>query len=360
MRILLSGGGTAGSVTPLLAVAQHVTTTTDIDAVWLGTYRGPERKLVTAQSIRFVPIFSGKLRRYFSLRNFVDPFLIVLGFLQSLYVIRHFNPDVVVSAGGFVSVPVAVAAFVLRKKILIHQLDITKGLANRLMTPLADRITVSYTASLEDFPESKVVYTGTPVRQELFAGDRDRGVQAFGIDPQMPVLLVWGGGTGSLYLNKVVIAALPELLLDMQVIHITGAGKSVPPIAIKENQDRYHQFEFIVEELPNVLAVADLVVCRAGMGTLTEIAALGKAAIVVPIPGTQQEANAKFFFERQGVIMGSQEQLSAQQFAQEVRELMDDADARHFLSTKVATLYADNAAERLAVEILALGATQQA
>lgn len=359
MRILLSGGGTAGSVTPLLAVMQRLESSVEVDAVWLGTYRGPERKLVSASSIRFIPIFSGKLRRYFSLRNFVDPILIILGLLQSLYVIRHFNPDVVVSAGGFVSVPVATAAFLLRKKIIIHQLDIQRGLANRIMTPMADRVTVSFPESLDDFPEQKVVHTGTPIRAQLYAGERERGLHALGLDPALPIVLVWGGGTGSLQLNKIVISALPELLQDTQVIHITGAGKSVPPIAIKENSGRYRQFEFVVDELPNILALADVVVCRAGMATLTELAALKKAAVVVPIPQSQQEENARYFFEHKAIIYMPQHQLSAQHFVQELRELLADEEALSYLRTKINGLHVDDAVDRLGSEIVELASREK-
>ena len=250
MKILLTGGGTAGSVTPLLAVSSEIRKyRPDVQLLWVGTFFGPEKSLVSREGIAFVAIFSGKLRRYFSWRNFIDPIFIILGFLQSLYIVKKFNPDLIVTAGGFVSVPPAYAGWLFRKKIIIHQLDIGRGLANKLMSYIADQITVSFPESVSAFAKGKAELIGTPIREVLFSGDRLRAQTALGLDPALPTLVVLGGGTGALSLNKIIISSLPELLNFCQVIHITGRGKSLPALALKEKFSLYHQFEFVVEEL---------------------------------------------------------------------------------------------------------------
>ncbi len=348
MKILFSGGGTAGPVTPLIAVAQEIQLVKpDSHLLWIGTFRGPEKTLVMNNQIQFMPIFSGKLRRYFSWRNFVDPFLIVLGFFQSLYILKRFDPDVVVSAGAFVSVPVAWAAWVLRKPVIIHQLDIKKGLANTLMTPCASKVTVSFPELVSEFPEKKVEHIGTPIRSLLFQGDRNRAYTALNLDSELPTILVLGGGTGSLFINKLTISSLPELLNFCQVIHITGSGKGVPAIALKEKEERYHSFEFVVDELPNIFAAADVVICRAGIGTLTELAALGKPAVVIPIPDSQQEKNVEYFKQHQAVIELQQKDLSAQSFIEEIRELLNNPEALVFLHKQIQKLSFQNSRERM-------------
>lgn len=348
MRFLFTGGGTAGSVTPLLAVVSRLKQhNPNAQFLWLGTYSGPEKKLVSAAGLPFMAIASGKLRRYFSLRNFIDPFFILAGFIQSVYIIKRYNPDIIVSAGGFVSVPAAYAGWFFRKKIITHQLDIQKGLANKLMGWVADKITVSFPESLNDFPSAKTEHIGTPVRDDLFSGDKSRAMAALGLDPEFPTILVLGGGTGSLILNKMVISSLPEILNFAQVIHITGKGKGLPAVALKEKEKYYHQFEFVVDELPNMFSVADVVVSRAGIGTLAELAALGKASIIFPIPNSQQELNANYFKEKKAVLVFDQRGMSAQKFTEELRGLLLDRESVRFLENRIHLLYLPNAADRL-------------
>jgi len=356
MRILFSGGGTLGPVTPLIAVAQEIQVVSqDSHLLWLGTFRGPEKKIVMNNNIQFMPIFSGKLRRYFSWHNFIDPLLIIIGFLQSIYIIRKFNPDVVVSAGAFVSVPVVWAARILGKSAMIHQLDVKKGLANKLMVPFVKKITVSFPEMVAEFPKNKVEHIGTPIRPLLFAGDRNRAYSAFNLDSTIPTVVVLGGGTGSLFINKLIISSLPELLNFCQIIHITGSGKGVPAIALKEKQERYHSFEFVSEELPNIFAVADVVVCRAGIGTLTELSALGKAAVVIPIPGSQQEQNVEYFNTKHAIIPMRQIDLSAQGFIEELRELLADKQVLVYLQHQIKLFSFAGARERLANIVLEYG-----
>jgi len=358
MKILFTGGGTAGSVTPLLAVIANIRQKEpSAQFLWIGTFFGPEKSLVMSEGVPFVPIFSGKLRRYFSLRNFIDPFFILTGFFQSIYIIRKFNPDVIVSAGGFVSVPPAYAGWLFRKKIITHQLDVQRGLANKLIGWVADKITVSFPESLSDFPEEKTEHIGTPVRHSLFTGDRARAIAAFGLDPQLPTILVLGGGTGALNLNKIIISSLPEILNFAQVIHITGKGKGLPPVALKEKANYYHPFEFVVEELPNMFAAADVVVSRAGIGTLAELAALGKASIIVPIPSSQQELNAEYFKDKKAVLVFDQRELTAQKFTEELREFLLDKESIRFLENRIHALYYPDADIKLADYIIKIAKT---
>lgn len=355
MKTLFTGGGTAGSVTPLLAVISRIKEKNpEAKFLWVGTFFGPEKKLIMAEDVPFVSIFSGKLRRYFSLRNFIDPIFILIGFIQSVYIVKKFNPDIIVSAGGFVSVPPVYAGWIFKKKIIIHQLDLQKGLANKIMGWVADKITVSFPESLKDFSAGKAEHIGTPVRKSLFSGDKSRAIASLGLDPDKPTLLVLGGGTGALNLNKIVISSLPEILNFVQVIHITGKGKSLPPIGLKEKENYYHQFEFIVEELPNMFAAADVVVSRAGIGTLAELAALGKASIIVPIPDSQQEINAEYFKEKKAAIVFDQRELTAQKFTEELREFLMDKESIRFLENRIHSLFYPEADKRLADIIINL------
>lgn len=259
-----------------------------------------------------------------------------------------------VSTGGFVSVPVAYAARLVGAKIYLHQLDVKPGLASRIIAHAAHKISVTFPESVNDFPASKTLHTGTPVRDEIFEGDKIRAQESFGLDSDMPTLLILGGGTGALSLNKIVISALPELLNFVQVLHITGSGKGLPPVALKEKEGRYHAFEFVVDELPNMYAAADVVISRAGLGTILELSALGKPTILVPIPDSHQEKNAAYLKERQAAFVLDQKNLSAQKLIEEIRELITDQQALSYLGRRINTLYAQYAKQYLSGEILNL------
>jgi len=351
-KILFVGGGTGGSVSPLLALREPLQSLyPDIKFIWIGTPSGPEKTLVRSQGIEFHWIFSGKLRRYFSWRNFVDPFLVFVGFIQSLILLRRLRPQVVVSAGSFVAVPVVLAAWLLRIPVLVHQQDIRPGLANKVSAFFAQRITITFPESIRSFPAKKVVHTGNPVRPEILLGDADKGRQMFGLSADLPVVVVIGGGTGALRLNQLIIGALPELLQFCQVVHITGKGKKLPPLALKDKAELYHAYEFVVDGLPDLLAAADLVVSRAGLGFLSELAAVGKPAIIIPIPQSHQEDNAKYFAERGAVVYVSQDTLSSQALVDDIRELLNDKESLHFLSKRIHSFFKPEAAEMIAREI---------
>lgn len=296
MKIVFSGGGTLGPVTPLIAVIKALRTKrAEAVAEWIGTKDGPEARVVRGAGVPYHAISAGKLRRYFSRRNLVDPFLVLAGLWQAWRLLGRLRPAAVVSAGGFVAVPVVWAAWLRRIPVHVHQQDLRPGLANKLSAPFASSVSVALEKSLADFAGKRPEWTGNPVRPELFSGSRGDAARLFGLEENVPVVLVLGGGTGAAGLNALVRGALPRLTERAFVIHSAGPGKTDPGF---DGRPRYRQYALLTSELPQAFAAADLVITRAGMGVLTELAALGLPAIIVPMPGSHQEENAGHFAGR--------------------------------------------------------------
>ncbi len=340
VRVLLAGGGSGGSATPVLAVAQALRRREpSVEFLYVGTRDGPEAALAAAQGIAFAGVSAGKLRRYWDVQNLSDPFLIVRGTLESYQL------------GGFAAVPPMLAARVFgRAQTLIHQQDVEPGLANRLLVPFANRITVSLSSSLAHFPRNRSRVTGNPVREEILQADPQVAFERLGLEPDVPLLVVTGGGTGALGLNVLAAAASAKLVERVQVVHLTGRGRGVPA---ETSSSRYRAIEFLVEEMPHLLAAATIVVSRAGMGTLTELAALGKPSLIVPLPGSHQWANAQAFARLGAIEVADQAALSAETLAGRVLSLLDDAPRRDQLGQALAASMPRNAAERIAHELLA-------
>jgi len=261
----------------------------------MGSRAPLDRQLVEAAYIPFKAIFTGKLRRYFSWRNFIDPFLILIGFFQSIWILIRFWPHVIFSKGGFVSLPVCVAAYLLGRPIIMHESDAAMGLSNRILTRLATTICVSFPDIMKDNP--KVVYTGNPVRSSILLGDPAKGYKLTGFRPEKPVLLVWGGSQGAEEINQIVAREFHRLKSTFQIIHITGLGKKT------DIQDpNYIQFEYLNDELPHIYAISALVVGRAGANSIFEIALAQKPNILIPLKSAannHQVLNAEAF-ERAG------------------------------------------------------------
>lgn len=345
MRILFSGGGTLGSVTPLLAIAEVVRQRQpDTQCFWLGTARGPERTLVEAAQIIFRPIVAGKLRRYWSLATLLAPFRVAIGWWQSIYWLVKWRPDCVVVAGGFVAVPVVWAAWLVRIPTIVHQQDVVAGLANKLMAPFAKVITVTFESSLTDYPKTKTRWTGNPVRPSVLSGSRARALTTFGLAADVPTVLVVGGGTGAESLNTVVGQSAGDLSAVCQIVHVTGIGKTV----VVENAPRYHQYPLLIGELADALAIADVVVTRAGLGFLSELAALQKAVVIVALPGTQQEQNAALFGAHGAARVVDGATLTASLFTATIRSLVESESDRANVVHNISHLMKAGAAETLA------------
>lgn len=352
MRIILSGGGTGGSVVPLLAVTEEIKKQKpQTEFLFIGTRKGvPEKKMIQTVKIPYQPIFSGKLRRYFSLKNVADLFLILFGFFQSIFLILKFKPQAIFSAGGFVAVPLSLAGWLLGVPIFIHQQDLVPGLANKLIAPLAKKITVSFPVSLKSFKRTKAVLTGNPVRPEIFQGKKQKAVEMFGLEENLPLLLIIGGGTGAKDLNNLIFQIVPDLAGFCQVIHLTGPGKGM--VDKKLNQSRYHQVEFLTVEMPDVYQAADLVVCRAGLGTLTELSVLQKPAILIPIPDSHQEANAEYFKEKAGTVLLYQKILTPKVLLEKIKKMIESPDDLKNLGDKIYQLAHPRAGKEIGKIIL--------
>lgn len=274
-KIVLTGGGTAGHVTPNIALLPRLIAE-GYSVSYIGG-KGIEKSLITEKRIPFHCINTGKLRRYFDLKNLTDLFRIAAGFFQSLFILVRIMPDVVFSKGGFVSVPVVWASALLRIPVIIHESDITPGLANRLSIPFAKKICFSFEETAQYLPSEKRVHTGLPVRQELLEGSREDGIKLCRFTRDKPVLLIIGGSQGSQTINCVVRDALSQLLADYNVCHICGKGNR------GEETANYAQFEYVKEDLAHLLAAADLVVSRSGATTLFELLALLKPSLLIPL-----------------------------------------------------------------------------
>ncbi len=351
MRILLVGGGTGGSVTPLLAVASTIITDYPLTQfLFVGSAKGPERVLVESAGLRFTTVSSGKVRRYPSAQNLLDIFRLLAGIFQAGRIIQAFHPDVVVSAGSYVAVPVIWSAWLRRIPVHIHQQDIIPGLANRSTAICASTITVAFEKSLGDFPKGKTTWIGNPVRPELFAGQPQRGRERFELRDDLPVILAFGGGTGALHLNQLVAETGLHLLDTCQIVHITGGRQD----AFQLKHPNYHAVEFLTEAMADAYAVADVVVCRAGLSTLSEIAALGKPAIIIPLPESHQEANAELFKENGAAIVLSERGLTHERLGAELKSLANDAKQRERLSAQIRNLSRPDASARLAEAVAEL------
>lgn len=324
-KIIFSGGGTLGPVVPLLAVAEIIRKRyPQTEMVWVGTKDGPEKELVEKYNIRFTSITAGKLRRYFSLFNLVDLFKLKIGFFKALFFLHQEKPDLLITCGGFVSVPLHWAGAVLKIKSWVHQQDARVGLANKLMAPFADIVTVALRDNLKRFNQKKVTWLGNPVRADIFLGDKARARQLFGLNTDLPVVFATGGGTGSLRVNQIMVEAAAHLKGICEVIHLSGKERpqKIVDYAAKIF-DFYHHFQFFTHEMADAYAVADIVVSRAGFSTICEAAALNKPIILVPKPGHQYE-NVKFLEAAGAAVFLDERVADGNQLAGVIKEILRD------------------------------------
>lgn len=323
-RIILTGGGTAGHVTPNIALIPKLKEL-GYDIQYIGSYEGIEKELIEPFGIPYHGISSGKLRRYFSVQNFTDPFRVIKGFGEARKLIKDLKPDVIFSKGGFVSVPVVLAGKKCKVPVIIHESDMTPGLANKIGIPSASKVCCNFPETLENLPKGKAVLTGSPIRQELLSGNKIAAMDMCGFTADKPVILVIGGSLGSVIVNNAVREALPELLNHFQIIHLCGKGKTDESL---KNTKGYCQFEYIKNELRDIFALADIVISRAGANAICELLALRKPNLLIPLSAKasrgDQILNARSF-ERQGFsLVIEEEELSKDSLLQAVQNLYDN------------------------------------
>ncbi len=322
-KIILTGGGTAGHVTPNIALLPSLEQA-GYDIVYIGSHKGMEKELIESCNIKYYGISSGKLRRYIDFENIKDAFKVVKGIFDALKLIKKLKPNIIFSKGGFVSVPVVIAGKFCNVPIIIHESDISPGLANKICIPFSNYVCAAFPEALESIPKQKAVLTGTPIRKQLFDGNKKKGLQFCNLNEKKPIILVIGGSSGSIKINECLIKSLPSLLENYQIIHICGKGNKDDTI----KADGYKQYEYISSELPNIFACADIIVSRAGANSISEFLALKKPSLLIPLSAKasrgDQILNAKSF-EKQGFSkVLYEENLTTETFISEINNLYNN------------------------------------
>lgn len=319
-KIVLTGGGTAGHVTPNIALLPFLEKE-GFEVSYIGSYEGIEKRLIEDFHLPYYGISTGRFRRYFDLKNFSDPLRVMKGYTQARTILKEIKPDVVFSKGGFVSVPVVRAASSLKIPCIIHESDMTPGLANKLCIPVADKVCCNFPETLQNISSEKAVLTGSPIRQELTKGNKLAALNLCGFTANKPVIMVIGGSQGAASVNVMVREALPKLLKDFQVVHICGKDK-VDNLML--TIPGYKQFEYLKGELKDVFAMADLVVSRAGANAICELLALKKPNLLIPLQvGSRgdQILNARSFEEQGFSIVLREDYLDCDILVEKIHEL---------------------------------------
>lgn len=330
-RIVLTGGGTAGHVTPNLALIPKLKAN-HWDIHYIGSKSGIEKILIEEANIPYYSISSGKLRRYFDIKNFQDPFKVLKGIADAYFLIRKLKPDVIFSKGGFVSVPVVIAGKLNKVPVLIHESDYTPGLANKIAVKFATKMFVTFEEAKAHLPEEKVMVTGSPIREELLNGDRKRGLTYLNFNEEKPVITIMGGSLGSVKLNTIIRENLDTLLKQYQIVHLCGKGNFDNTLM---NKKGYQQFEYISSELPHIAAATDFVVSRAGSNSIFEWLELKKPMLLIPLSKAasrgDQILNANSFKKQGFAAVLEEEELTNETFLQQIAELK--RNRQHYIDT---------------------------
>ena len=321
-RIIFTGGGTAGHVTPNIALMEPLLRE-GWDVHYIGSQSGMEKGLIAGiDGVTYHGISTGKLRRYFSWQNFIDPFRVVKGYFQARRLIRDLKPDVIFSKGGFVSVPVVLAAG--KVPVVAHESDYSPGLSNRIAARFTDTVCVSFEDTLPHVPHGKGIFTGTPIRPALYEGSRERALAFTGLSGTKPVLLVMGGSLGAQKLNELLRAALPVLNETFDVIHLCGKGKNDCNCVACG----YSQYEYIDKELPDLFALSDVVLSRAGANSVFELLALNKPSVLVPLTSSStrgdQLLNATYFEKKGYAMVLNQNTATTESLIAAIRRVYED------------------------------------
>jgi len=364
MRIVLTGGGSGGHLFPLVAVSRKLKQKLGADAelLYIGSGDSMERDVMAKEGIAVKNVQSGKFRRYLSLLNFIDIFKFPIGIIQSLWILLTFMPDAVFSKGGYACVPVVIAAWMYRIPVLIHESDAVAGLANKISAKFAKRIAVSYPSAKKYFPEKKTAIIGNPVREGVVGGDAAAGRTQFELTQSKPIILVMGGSQGAQIINESIVRILPELLRRVQVIHQTGTNNYEKVVhmaaeyGIKAGREGYKAIPFMDDEtLKNAFAACDMVISRAGANSISEIAANGKPAILIPLAtaaNDHQRMNAYDISKIGGALILEESNLGQHILLQKIEKILDDKNLADSMSESIKTFYHPNADEVIANGVL--------
>lgn len=364
MRVLFTGSGGGGHIFPLIAVARELTKISSQKGIPLELYYlGPEieeefsRNLIAETGISMYSLRTGKFRRYFSIKNFIDIFKIPVGIIQALYRVFAIMPDIVISKGAYGSVPVVFSGWLYRIPILIHDSDTVPGLANKIVAPLATRIALGFEKATHYFSPQKTIVTGNPVRPELQAGDATEGRRIFGIQSTRPVLLVMGGSQGAMKINDAVLNALPILLQKYEVLHIAGeknyktVASEARVMISRQYEQLYHPYPSLKGELAHAYALSSLIISRSGATSIFEIALVGKPSILIPIKvsgGNHQRENAYVYKAFGACEVIEEDNLTPHVFVSTIDEILESASRVKVFSENAKKFSAPRAAEILA------------
>lgn len=319
----MTGGGTAGHVTPNLALVPKLKDN-NFEIKYIGSNNGIEKEIIGKNNIPFYGISSGKLRRYFSVKNFTDPFKVIKGVGQSLRILSKEKPDVIFSKGGFVAVPVVIAASIKGIPVVAHESDITPGLANKLSAPFCDKLCVTFRESLKYIKGDKGILTGSPIREDILNGNKNKGLKICNFEGNKEILFIMGGSLGSQIINNEIRKNLKKLLRDFDIIHICGKG-NIDDSLIQEKG--YKQFEYVSEELPHLMKCADYILSRAGANSIFEFLALKKPTLLIPLSKKasrgDQILNSKSFEKEGYSLVIEEEELNENTLYDKILELKD-------------------------------------
>ncbi len=325
-KIIMTGGGTAGHVTPNLALMPKLKEN-DFEIKYIGSNDGIEKEIITKNNIPFYGISSGKLRRYFSMQNFTDPFKVLKGIGQSLQILSKEKPDVIFSKGGFVAVPVVIAASMKKIPVVAHESDMTPGLANKLSAPFCDKLCVTFRESLKYIKGDKGILTGSPIREDILKGNKSEGLKICNFEGRKEVLFIMGGSLGSQLINNEIRKNLKRLLKDFDIIHICGKGNIDKNLT---NQKGYKQFEYVSEELPHLMKCADYIISRAGANSIFEFLALKKPTLLIPLSKKasrgDQILNSRSFEKEGYSLVIEEEELQGDALYNKILELKEKKD----------------------------------
>ncbi|NTW27614.1 MAG: undecaprenyldiphospho-muramoylpentapeptide beta-N-acetylglucosaminyltransferase [Candidatus Moranbacteria bacterium] len=370
MKIILTGGGTGGHLTPLVAVAEKLKAKLGSEAniLYVGSGAEMEKQIMAENGIATKFVISGKLRRYFSLQNFVDFFKVPIGFVQSLWLLLVFMPDAIFSKGGYVAVPIVLAAWIYRIPIMIHESDSAPGLANQFLAKFANRIAIAYPTAEEYFPKERTALVGNPIRFQITEGDPRMLRQELGFTESRKTLLILGGSQGSKIINDAITNILPQLLQHFQVIHQTGQDhyedvvREAAIMGIKAGHDGYYAAPFMnANKLRDAFALSDLVISRAGATFITEIAANEKPAILIPISqsaNNHQQMNAYALAKIGAALVLEESNLGEHILLEKINHILSDEQLQQNMKAAIKTFYHPNAADVIANSIIEIAGTK--